>query len=121
MEFCAASPTSAAKCVLESGLEDTLSTSAETNDFLHDSVDLSQSSGQEDQDSDAKLEEEFENDFKRKRPKVTKKGKLPATKKTKALPSQYADLVEYLERSQEKDHKFFEHLGKKEAERQLKS
>lgn len=81
MEFCAASPTSAPKCVLESGLEDTVSTSAKTNDFLHDSVDLSRSSGQADQDSDAKLKEEFENDFKRKRPKVTNKGKLPATKK----------------------------------------
>lgn len=96
--------------MLEIGLEDTESTSAETNGFLHDSVHLSQSSGQADQDGDAKLEHEFENDLKRKRLKATKKGKTSVTKKTKTLPSP-ADLVEYLERSQEKEHKFSEHLG----------
>lgn len=39
----------------------------------------------------------------------------------KALLSEWSDLVEFLDRSQNKDHDFFERLAEKEAERELKS
>ena len=52
------------------------------------------------------------------------KGKTPVTtKKRKALPSETSEsnLVDFLEKSQSKDHEFFERLAEKEAERELYS
>lgn len=69
------------------------------------------------------LEVEFKKTLKPgpKRAKASK-GKKPAAKKSKASSSaQTGDLVEILEKSQTKDHKFFERLAEREAERELKS
>ena len=109
-------PNIAPKRVFEGGfLEDASSSSVETGD----SADPPQSSGQGDQSSDVELEKDFEKNLQgnSKPSKKTNKGKTPVTtKKRKALPSET-----FLEKSQSKDHEFFEHLVEKEAERELKS
>lgn len=46
---------------------------------------------------------------------------MPAAKKSKALPSEPNNLVDFFEKSQNKDYEFFERLVEKEAERELKS
>ena len=65
------------------------------------------------------LEMEFEKTLKpgQKRAKASK-GKKPAAKKSSA---ETGDLLEFLEKSQTKDHEFFERLAEREAERELKS
>ena len=116
-------PNIAPKCVFECGFsEDASSTSVETGD----SADPPQSSGQGDQSSDVELEKDFEKNLQgnSKPSKKANKGKTPVTtKKRKALPSETSEsnLVDFLEKSQSKDHEFFERLAEKEAERELKS
>ena len=76
-----------------------------------------------DHESDAGLEQEFEKNLKGnpKRSQKRSKGKAPAVKKAKAAsPESNSDLVEFLQESQSKDHKLFERLTDKEAERDLK-
>ncbi|XP_022806343.1 uncharacterized protein LOC111343433 [Stylophora pistillata] len=54
--------------------------------------------------------------------KKANKGKTPvATKKRKALPSETSEsnLVDFLEKSQSKDHEFFERHAEKEVEREV--
>ena len=65
------------------------------------------------------LEMEFEKTLKpgQKRARA-RKGKKPAAKKSSA---ETGDLLEFLEKSQTKDHEFFERLAEREAERELKS
>ena len=66
---------------------------------------------------------EFEKSLKpgHKRAKASK-GKKPAANKSKATSSaETGDLVEFLEKSQTKNHEFFERLAEREAERELKS
>ena len=113
-------PNIAPKCVFECGFsEDASSSSVETGD----SADPPQSSGQGDQSSDVELEKDFEKNLQgnSKPSKKANKGKTPvATKKRRALPSE-SNLVDFLEKSQSKDHEFFEHLAEKEAEREPKS
>ena len=46
---------------------------------------------------------------------------MPAAKKSKALPSEPNNLVDFLEKSQSKDREFLERLAEKEADRELKS
>ena len=77
-----------------------------------------------DHESDADLEQEFEKNLKGnpKRSQKRSKGKAPAVKKVKAASAESnSDLVEFLQESQSKDHKLFECLTDKEAERDLKS
>ena len=116
-------PNIAPKRVFECGFsEDASSSSVETGD----SADPPQSSGQGDQSSDVELEKDFEKNLQgnSKPSKKANKGKTPVTtKKRKALPSETCEsnLVDFLEKSQSKDHEFFERLAEKEAERELKS
>ena len=116
-------PNIAPKRVFECGFsEDASSSSVETGD----SADPPQSSGQGDQSSDVELEKDFEKNLQgnSKPSKKANKGKTPVTtKKTKALQSETSEsnLVDFLEKSQSKDHEFFERLAEKEAERELKS
>ncbi|XP_068695949.1 myb/SANT-like DNA-binding domain-containing protein 1 [Montipora foliosa] len=116
-------PNIAPKRVFECGFsEDASSSSVETGD----SADPPQSSDQGDQSSDVEFEKEFEKNLQgnSKPSKKANKGKTSVTtKKRKALPSERSEsnLVDFLEKSQSKDHEFFERLAEKEAERELKS
>ena len=106
------------KRVLECGLAAD-DTSAKTGDG-EDSLNAGSSIHKSDEDQ---LEMEFEKTLKpgHKRAKASK-GKKPAANKSKVTSSaETGDLVEFLEKSQTKDHEFFERLAEREAERELKS
>ena len=49
------------------------------------------------------------------------KGKSPPQRDTRPNHLLTGDLMEFLKKSQTKDHEFFERLAKREAERELKS
>ena len=94
-------------------------TSAKTGDG-EDSLNAGPSIHKSDEDQ---LEMEFEKTLQpgHKRAKASK-GKKPAANKSKVTSSaETGDLVEFLEKSQTKDHEFFERLAEREAERELKS
>ena len=106
------------KRVLECGLAAD-DTSAKTGDG-EDSPNAGPSIHECDEDQ---LEMEFKKALKpgHKRAKASK-GRKPAANKSKATSSaETGDLVEFLEKSQTKDHEFFERLAEREAERELKS
>ena len=106
------------KRVLECGLAAD-DTSAKTGDG-EDSLNAGPSIHESDEDQ---LEMEFEKTLKpgHKRAKAGK-GKKPAANKSKVTSSaETGDLVEFLEKSQTKDHEFFERLAEREVERELKS
>ena len=108
--------------VSECGFSEDASSSSSSME-TGDSADLPQSRGQGDQSSDVELEKDFEKNLQgnSKSSKKANKGKTPVTtKKRKALPSE-SNLVDFLEKSQSKDHVCFERLTEKEAERELKS
>ena len=107
-------PNIAPKRILECGLAAD-DTSAKTGDG-EDSPNAGPSIHESDEDQ---LEMEFEKTLKpgQKRAKASK-GKKPAANKSSAGTGA---LLEFLEKSQTKDHEFFERLAEREAERELKS